>query len=136
LLTQDFLDAVEQILRTERLGDIVIHLGDVQAKDFIDALCLGRDDDHRNVPRRFLGFHLLIYFPAIHVGHHQVEQHKIGQLLADGLQAFRPAGCAGYFEAAAPEDQPNQIDHLRLVFDAKNLFHRFVIHALTLISVP
>ena len=65
-----FFDAVYQFLRTKRLGDVVIHFCDMQAKDFINVLRFGGDNDDRDIARGFIGFHLLVYFPPVHVRHH------------------------------------------------------------------
>src|SRR5512134_2450215 len=38
---QDLFDAVHQVLWAERFGNVVIHLGDMQAQHLVDALCFG-----------------------------------------------------------------------------------------------
>src|SRR5512138_1744621 len=112
-----FFDAVHQVLWTEWFGDVVIHLCDVQPQDFVDALCLRGNDDHRNVFRFFVRFHLLVYFPTIHVRHHEIKQDKIGLFLTDHFQPLNTAICTFHFEPAATQDQADQVDHLGFVFD-------------------
>ena len=80
---EHLFDTIHKILRTERLGNVVIHLCNVKTEYTVDALGLGRDNDDRDILRFFVGFHLLVYFPTIHIRHHQVQQHQIGLFLAD-----------------------------------------------------
>ena len=83
----------------------------------------------------FIGLHLLVNFPAVHVWHHEVEQYQIGQVGADCPQAFLAAGSSRDLESPPPEDQADKIDHLRLVFYAQDtLWYFTVIHRLPLNS--
>jgi hypothetical protein len=73
---------------TERLGDEVVSSG-VQRLDDVGVVVPCGHHDHRDVAHRpHHGQHL----QAINVGQSQVEQHHIGTIIDDGLQALQAAG--------------------------------------------
>ena len=49
LFRQDFFDTIDQMLGAERFGDIIVNLGNVQPKDFIDALGFCSEDNDRDM---------------------------------------------------------------------------------------
>lgn len=116
MLTEDLFHAVEQFLGAERLGDVIIHLGDVDAQHAVDVLGLGGDDDNGDVAGFFVRFHLLVYFPPVHIGHHQVKQDQVGQFFTNQPETFLPARGPFNVKAAPPQDQTDKIDHFLFVF--------------------
>ncbi len=77
----------------------------MQAEDFIYALRPGCDNDDRDVFCRFVGFHLLVHFPTIHIRHHQIEQDKIGVIFTDDLQSFFATVGSTDIKSAPAENQ-------------------------------
>ncbi len=76
----------------------------------------------------FVRFHLLIDFPSIHFGHHQVEQDQVGMVFADDFKTFFTAIGATDFEPAAAEDQANQVYHFRFIFNTEDHLCVFFCH--------
>ncbi len=72
VFSHHLFDAVYQLLRAEWLRDVIVDFGDMQPQHLIDTLRLGRHHDHRDILGVFVGFHLLVNVPAVHIGHHQV----------------------------------------------------------------
>ena len=71
---QHRLDAGHDLLGVEGLDDVVIR-PQLEAEDFVEGLAFGGDHDDRAVG----GFaDLAADGPAVHAGHHDVEQDHIG----------------------------------------------------------
>jgi len=92
----------------------------VQAQHFIYALRLGGDDDDGDVFGFLVRFELLVYFPTVHVRHHQIEQDEIGFVVVDHLQPFHAAVRALDLKAFATQNQPHEINHFGFVFHAQD----------------
>jgi hypothetical protein len=73
--------------------------------------------------------HLLIDFPAVHIGHHQIQQDKLRSGLFDSRQAIASVGHAYHVKAFAPQDQLDQINRLGIVLNADYSYEPFVSHA-------
>jgi len=121
-LFKDFLDAVHQFLRAEGFCQVIIHLGNMQSENAVDVLSLCSYHDDGNVAGGFIGLHLLVYFPPVHYGHHQIEQHQIRMNLPDLTNSLHASGCSLHIVTTTTKYQPHQIDHFRFVFDAEDGF--------------
>ena len=71
---QHCLDAGKHFLHFKRLGDIVVSAG-FQAHDLGIGVALGGEHDDGGLR---LGADGLAHRPAVHHGHHHVQQHQIG----------------------------------------------------------
>jgi hypothetical protein len=78
-------DARLEQRRIERLGEVILGTRFDAAHHrlhFIER----RDHDHREVPQTIVRLDLAQHFVAVHVGHHDVEQHEVEGQLAHLLQ--------------------------------------------------
>src|SRR5687768_7909225 len=117
---QNLFNAGQQFGRAQWFCNVVVHLGNMQPQDLVDVLCLGCDHDHRNVACGFIGFHLLIYFPTIHVWHHQIQQDKVWKRFLYFLYSIQSAGGTVNIIATPSEDQAHEVDHFGFILDAED----------------
>ena len=109
-----------QLLRLERLGDVVVS-PDLEAADTLLQLPLpGDEDDRRELERRVLS-HPAAELEAVDRGHHHVHHDQVGQLRLDHRQ--RPLRVAGVRadEAGASEHAVDQLGAQAIVVDHQHL---------------
>src|SRR3990172_2776 len=128
--------AVQQFLQAEWLRNVIVHFGDVQPQDLIDVLRLCGQYNDWDLGSFLISFELLVHLPAVHFGHHQVQQDQVGLVGANSCQPIGAALGADHFEHLAAEDEADQVDHLRLVFDADHLTQSTCWHDLVFTPAP
>ena len=69
-LPQDFVQAVDQLLRRKGFGDIVVHFCDMKRQHLVNVLSLCGDDNHRDLRVSLVPFKLVVYLPAVNIRHH------------------------------------------------------------------
>ena len=75
----------------DRLGQIVVAAA-FEPGDDIARVGLGGDQNDRNKRQRSIGFEAFDGLDAVEFGHHDIEQHEVGQHLQDPLQSLDPVG--------------------------------------------
>ena len=87
-----------QLIGIERLGDVVIHPGQI-ALGAVRRHALGGEENHRGAAKPFIGAQLLQQAIAIEPRHHHVADHHIGQHLLRLGEAFLPVHRGGHLKA-------------------------------------
>ena len=77
--------------RIHRLGDEVDRAHFETAR-FLRRVVVRGDEDDRNVARVVLALEPAADFVAVHVGHHHVQQHQVGRVVATQRQRLGTAG--------------------------------------------
>jgi hypothetical protein len=124
-----------QLGEVDRFGDVVVGAG-VQPFDLVFGRVERGLHDDRNERQRRIGLHTLRHFDAVHLGHHDVEQHEVGRRFFDLFQRFRSV--AGAVGGVAPrlETGAQQLDVVLMIVDDQDprgfrlrrftrRFHRF-----------
>ena len=118
---QDGLDAGDDLVEAERLGDIVV-AADREAGDLVFGVVLGREEeDRRGVAGRA---EALGDAEAVHVGQHHVEDDQVGFLFEhrrDGLGAVADRTDR---EAGEAQARGEEVSDVGLVIDDENLVVR------------
>ena len=103
------------------------------------SLCslIRRDDDHRYFSQGGVLFLLGPKLPAVHDGHHQVEQDQRRQAGAgpELVQRLLPVGRGGHVVAQRPQHQHHGAPGGRVIFDDENSLFAFH-HRKTLRRAP
>jgi hypothetical protein len=116
--TEDRLDAGDDLVEAERLGDVVV-AADGEARDLVFGVVLRREEeDRRRVARRA---EALGDAEAVHVGEHHVEDDQIGLLFQDGRDGLRPVADGPDGEAGEAEARGQEVADVRFVIDDKDL---------------
>ena len=92
-------DAGAQQGRIERLGQVIFRTQLDAADDAVD-LVDGGNHDHWNMPQAVACLHCRQHLVAIHVRHHDVEQHEIEWLGIEQLQGLPAVGRGGDVQIA------------------------------------
>ena len=71
-------DPGDQRAVVDRLGEVVVAAG-VEPSDDVLLAGLGRHQDHRDERQGGVGLHPAHDFEPVDLGHHDVEQHQVGQ---------------------------------------------------------
>ena len=117
--TQLRLDAGESFVEVDGLRD-VIDCADAEAFEFSFLRCAGGDENNGNGARLVVGLEMLADFDAVHVGHHHIQQNKVGLFGGDEIQRIMTAvGCEDG-HAFAFEFALEQLDVDWLVVDDEN----------------
>ena len=111
---QDRLDARDDLVEAERLGDVVVAAG-VEAGDLVLGLVLRREEEDR---RGVAGAaQALGDAEPVHVGEHHVEDDQVGFLLEDGRDRLGAVGDGPDLEPGESEARDEQVADVRLVVD-------------------
>ena len=111
---QDRLDARDDLVEAERLGDVVVAAG-VEARDLVFGLVLrGEEEDRRGVAG---AAEALGDAEPVHVGEHHVEDDQVGLLLEDGRDRLGAVGHGLHLETRESEARDEQVADVRLVVD-------------------
>ena len=111
---QDRLDAGDDLIEVERLGDAVVAAG-VEALDLRLGLVLGgQEQDRCRVPgaAKALGD-----AEPVHVGQHDIEDDQVGLLFEDGRDRLGAVRDGTNLESGEPEARDEQVTDVRLVVD-------------------
>ena len=111
---EDRANARDQLADAERLGHVVVGAG-VEAADLVGLLALGGEHDDRH--ERVAPAELLAHLVAVHVGQHQVEQHRVGPLVPGNLHALLAGRGREHPEALELERVVQPEHDVRLVLD-------------------
>ena len=113
-------DPRDQLLRLERLDDVVVRAG-LEAQDHVDGVALGREHDDRHAG---LGADLAADVDPVDTWQHQVEQHKIGVSVPEHLHRLVPVGDEGRLESLATEHDAEHLGQGGVVVDDEDTtFH-------------
>ena len=111
---QDRLDAGDDLVEAERLGDVVVAAG-VQARDLVLGLVLGgEEEDRRGVAG---AAQPLRDAEAVHVGEHDVEDDEVGLFLEHGRDRLGAVGDGPDLESGESQARDEQVADVRLVVD-------------------
>jgi hypothetical protein len=105
-------DAGDDLLKAERLGDVVV-AADGQAGDLVLGGVLGRQEQHRGA-----GVALAEpsgHVEAVQVGQHHVQDHQVGSVALHGLEGLQPAGGGGHLEPGQAQAGREQLEDVGLV---------------------
>ena len=115
---QHRLDARHHLLGVEGLDHIVVR-PQFQAQHLVKGLALGGEHDDRRVAR---GADAPADLPAVHLGHHHVQQHKAGLLALKGGHGGLAVGGDDGLVALLCQIQPQQFADVLVVVHDKNFF--------------
>ena len=115
---QDGLDARDDLVEAERLGDVVV-AADGEAGDLVLGVVLGGEEqDRRGVAG---GAQPLGDAESVHVGQHHVEDDEVGLLLEHGGDGLGAVPDRAHGEAGEAQAGGQQVADVGLVVDDKNL---------------
>src|SRR5258705_6285430 len=103
---EDEADAVEELLRGERLRDVVVRAVLVAREQVLVLRLRGDQDDGQGGVRR-APLDAVEDLHAVHLGHHDVEQHDVLALLVDQLERALAIACDPYGVPPRHEYLPN-----------------------------
>ena len=113
---QQRVDAGDELLTPERLGDVVVAAG-AQPAHALQLGAAGGEDEHRNVAEIADALERL---PAVELGHRDVEDDEIGAMGMEGTQPG-PAVAGHRDLVSGPHEQnADQLADVRLVVDDEN----------------
>ena len=118
---EDGLDACEELADAEGLGDVVVG-SELEAEDFVDLLALGGEHDDGDVHP--LGSDSLADLEAVELGEHEVEDDEVGACGEGEVEAGLSVGCGEDLVALELEVVLEAHEHVGLVFNDQDLFHR------------
>ena len=114
---QDGLDAGDDLVEAERLGDVVV-AADGEAGDLVLGVVLRREEqDRRGVAG---AAEALGDAEAVHVGQHDVEDDQVGLLFEDRGDRLRTVADRAHGEAGEAEAGGEEVADVRLVVDDEN----------------
>jgi len=87
----------DQLLPGERFGHVIGHAR-LPGRLLVSHVGAGRQHDHGNRGRPFVGLELLENLQPIGVGQHQIQHHDIGQELARQHHGLRPGAPLAYLK--------------------------------------
>ena len=88
IAAQDRLDPRDELARVERLGHVVVG-AQLQPDDLVHVVAARGEHDDRQVA---LLAQSAAHFPAVELGHHQVEHEQVGLALAHLVERFLAVG--------------------------------------------
>jgi hypothetical protein len=103
----------DDLLGLERLDHVVVRTA-LEPQDHIGGVALGRQHDDRNPA---LGPDLPADLQPVGAGQHQVEQHDVGLLPAEGGQGEVAVGHEGRLEVLAAQHDAEHLGKRRVVID-------------------
>ena len=109
----------DQFRHAEGLGHVIVR-AQFQADDFIGFLDSGGQHDHR---RAALFAKVAHEFEAVHLRHHDVQQHQIGLLVAGDKQRLAPVVGGDGAKAIFAEIIGDHALHTDFVIDDQDRFH-------------
>ena len=104
----------------DRFGD-VIHRAGVEPPRQILHVRLGRDEDDGNVRDRFIFFEAAAGLEAVHLGHHDVQQHQVRMDGRSDAEGLGPAGGEKDLMAERCQHLAQQVEIGGLVVDQQEL---------------
>ena len=103
----------DELLRLERLDDVVISTG-LQPEDDVDGVGLRGQHDDRHTG---LGADLAAHLEAVGAREHDVEQHHVGAVLAERSDRGGAVGDVVDLEAFVAQDDPEHLRQRQVVVD-------------------
>ena len=117
------LDARRHLLAVKRLGDVVVR-AQLQPQHLIERLVPRCDHNNRDVRGLPHGFE---HLPAVHAGHHHVQQHQIRRHFAELGHRVIPAPNRLHLIPRLLQIQLLQFRNIRVIIDHENIrlfFHK------------
>ena len=111
--TQPGADAGDQLLRLERLDDVVVGAG-LEADHDVDRVGAGGEHDDRHAG---LGPDPAAHLHAVEAREHDVEQDEVGTVLAEGAERPRAVGDVRDLESLVAQDDAEHLRQRQVVVD-------------------
>ena len=105
----------------EGLGDIVVR-AQLQPRDNVRFLPLGRDHDHREMLGPVVLLEMAADLQAVHAREHEVQEDEVGEQDLGGAQGLLPGGHPGHPEALLGKVVAQQLQDVLFVFHYQNVF--------------
>lgn len=114
---KDGAEARHELAGAEGLGDVVVRAR-VEATDLVGLLALRGQHDDRH--ERIVTPDLLAHLVPVQIGEHQIEEHRVGLLVASERRALLPVRSGDDPEPLEPERIGDTERHRWLVLDDEN----------------
>ena len=115
--TQERAHSSDDLLETERLGDVVV-AADGQPGHLVLHGVAGGEEEHRHVAP--IGAQATGHLESVDVGHHHVEDEQVGLPVAREGQRLLPTPGRAYVESDELQSSGQQVGDVGLVVDNEN----------------